>query len=103
MTVAQDSPIDAAKAAFARRAWRDALDLYGRADRETTLSADDLAAYAEVAWWSGRPDDSTRLRERAYAAYIAAGDTERAALQAIAPRGEKAQPRAGTPPAAGVF
>src|SRR5919201_6415534 len=96
MTVAQDSPIDAAKAAFARRAWRDALDLYGRADRETTLTADDLAAYAEVAWWSGRPDDSTRLRERAYAAYIASGDTERAALQAIALGDENANRRAET-------
>src|SRR5919201_2854052 len=96
MTVAQDSPIDAAKAAFARRAWRDALDLYGRADRETTLTADDLAAFAEVAWWCGRPEDATRLRERAYADYVAAGDPEHAALQAIALADENANRQATT-------
>src|SRR5919201_4032392 len=95
-TIAQDSPIDAAKAAFARRAWRDALDLYGRADRETTLTADDLAAFAEVAWWCGRPEDATRLRERAYADYVAAGDTEHAALQAIALADENANRQATT-------
>ena len=81
--IAQQSPIDAAKAAFARRAWRDAFDLYAQADRAGGLTADDLAAHAEVAWWCGQPDDATRIGERAYAAYVAAGDRQRAALRAI--------------------
>src|SRR5206468_2431200 len=37
--IAQQSPIDAARAAFARRAWRDAFDLYAQADRAGGLTA----------------------------------------------------------------
>src|SRR5438094_5574184 len=81
--IAQQSPIDAAKAAFARRAWRDAFDLYAQADRASGLTANDHPGRAEVAWWCGQPDDATRIGERAYAAYVGAGDRQRAALRAI--------------------
>ena len=72
--VAQQSPIESAKAAFARHAWRDALAQYGEADRAEGLTPGDLRAYAEVAWWCGQPDDATRIRERAYTGYVDAGD-----------------------------
>ena len=94
--IAQQSPLELAKDAFARRAWGDALALYGKADRESTLTADDLAAYADVAWWCGEPQQASRLRERAYAAYNDAGDVEHAALQAIALADENANRRAMT-------
>ena len=96
MTIAQQSPIDAAKAAFARRAWRDAFDLYTQADRAGELTAADLDAYAEVAWWCGQPNDATRLGERAYSAHVAAGDRQRAAMRAIQLGDENANRGANT-------
>jgi len=81
--IAQGSPIEAAKAAFARRAWHDALELFAEADRATTLSPDELRAYAEVAWWCGKPDDAIGILERAYARFLESGDRETAALTAL--------------------
>ncbi len=81
--VAQRPPTDAARAAFARHAWREAYELFAEADGASSLSAGDLASYAEAAWWAGQPAVAATLRERAYAAHIAGGDRRAAALIAL--------------------
>jgi len=81
--IAQGSPIEAARAAFERRAWHEALELYRDADRAAALTPAALRDYAEAAWWCGKPDDAIALLERAYARYVEAGDGERAAEVAL--------------------
>ncbi|GIU95838.1 MAG: hypothetical protein KatS3mg012_2295 [Gaiellaceae bacterium] len=75
------APVDDARAAAARGAWREAYALYAAGAGE--LAADDLETHADAAWWTGRLDEAIALRERAYAAFSAAGDTLGAARMAI--------------------
>jgi class 3 adenylate cyclase len=74
--------LESARAAAAEHAWRSAFASYGELD-ERTLAPADLEAYAEAAWWSGKLDTAIGLRERAHAAYSAAGDELGAARMAI--------------------
>jgi class 3 adenylate cyclase len=76
-------PLDAARAASDRQAWREAYDTYARIDSQG-LTAADLEAYGEAAWWRGRLDDAIALRERAHAAFVGAGDKLAAARVALA-------------------
>jgi len=46
------------------------------------LGAEDLAALAEAAFWTGKLDEAIELRERAQAAFVEAGDKKRAAMLA---------------------
>jgi class 3 adenylate cyclase len=73
--------IEEARAAATRGAWREAYATYHAAPEG--LEAADLEKYGEAAWWSGRLDEAIALRERAYAAYTAAGDGLGAARVAI--------------------
>lgn len=75
------TPIEDARAAAARGAWREAYALYAESD--ATLEAVDLEAYGQAAWWSGKLDEAIALRERAHAAFTAASDTLGAARMAI--------------------
>jgi class 3 adenylate cyclase len=75
-------PLQAGREAAGRHAWREAYELLGSADEPGALTADDLAALAEAAWWTGRLDEALALRERSYAAYAEAGDPK-AALVAV--------------------
>ncbi|MFF5972069.1 LuxR family transcriptional regulator [Streptomyces sp. NPDC012769] len=70
--------------AVAREDWAGAYALLHEADRHPTgpLGADDLAALADAAWWSGRVDESVTARLRAHAAYVARGDWRGAGLSA---------------------
>jgi class 3 adenylate cyclase len=77
--VAQD-PLEAGREAAARGAWREAYDFLAEA---ASPSARDLELLAEAAYWTGRLDEATHTRERAYTAYLDARDTERAALLAL--------------------
>ncbi len=52
--------------------WKDAYGLFQAVDADT-LTGDDLAAYAESAFWTCRQDEAMALRERAFAAYISEG------------------------------
>jgi class 3 adenylate cyclase len=70
-----------ARDAAGRYAWRDAYGAYTDVDREE-LSGADLEGFAEAAWWTGKPDEAIRLRERAYAAYTSGGDALDAARMA---------------------
>ncbi|HEX2031926.1 MAG TPA: adenylate/guanylate cyclase domain-containing protein [Actinomycetota bacterium] len=77
-------PLEAARQALARHAWQEAFALLKEGDRNGGLSAEDLEGLGEAAWWIGRGDDVLDARERAYAAYLADGQAERAAMVALA-------------------
>jgi class 3 adenylate cyclase len=74
--------LDAARAAAARQAWRQAHDAYSGLDAEE-LGPSDLERYASAAWWSGRIEQSISLREKAFAGFTAAGDPLGAARMAL--------------------
>jgi ATP/maltotriose-dependent transcriptional regulator MalT len=73
--------IERALGAVARRDWRAAYEGFASAPADA-FSAPDLEAYADAAWWLSRFDDSIDARQRAYAAYAAAGDDVGAAATA---------------------
>jgi class 3 adenylate cyclase len=68
-----------AREAVARRSWREAYDLLTSADASGDLSAEDLELLAEAASWAGPTERCISARERAYAAYLDAGDRRSAA------------------------
>src|SRR6266540_2027853 len=71
-----------ARSAADRQAWRAAYGAFTAAE-EAELTPSDLENYGEAAWWSGKLDEAIALRERAYAAYTADGDTLGAARLAL--------------------
>jgi len=81
--VVEGSNLQKGREAIAKNAWRDAYRLLKEADRSEALSADDLAALAEAAWWTGRIEECIEARERAYATYLKGGDLPRAAMIAL--------------------
>jgi class 3 adenylate cyclase len=74
--------IEEARAAAERQAWRAAYAAYASVT-PSDLTASDCEGYGEAAWWSGKLDEAIALRERAYAAYSATGDTLGAARMAL--------------------
>src|SRR4029079_1546895 len=60
-----------------------ALDLLKQADAAKELSAEGLEMLADAAWWMAQPGDALAARERAFAAYVAAGNKQRAAGVAL--------------------
>jgi class 3 adenylate cyclase len=78
-----DDSLEAGREAVRRRAWRDAYELLRSADGDGRLGAEDLENLAEAAWWTGHLEEAIALRERAYATYLEAGETRRAALLAV--------------------
>jgi class 3 adenylate cyclase len=77
-----DSPLDEARAAAGRQAWRAAYAAFGEADA-TALTAADLENFGEAAWWSGKIDEAIRLREKSFASYSSDGDGRGAARLAM--------------------
>ena len=75
-------PLELAREAAGRHAWRRAFDAFDQADRDA-LTPDDLVQYAESAWWAGKLDRAITLRERAHARYVADGETLKAARTAL--------------------
>ncbi len=69
-----------AKRALAEQRWQEAYDLFTRADTGGGLAPGELELLAEAAFWSGRHDECLRARERAFGAWIEAGDNDRAAV-----------------------
>jgi class 3 adenylate cyclase len=78
-----DDSLEAGREAARKHAWRNAYDLLQKADAEGLLSPEDLEYLGEAAWWTGRLEEAMDFRERAYAAYVEAGDPRRAALLAM--------------------
>ncbi len=76
--------VAAGRDAIQRHDWSAAYELLRAADADSSLATADLERLAEAAWWTGRLDDCIALRERAYSARVAAGDTREAATIALA-------------------
>ena len=70
--------LERGREAYARRAWMDAYEALSRADQAAPLGAEDLELLATSAYMLGRDDDLSGL-ERAYHAYLDAGEALRAA------------------------
>jgi class 3 adenylate cyclase len=83
-----DDSLEAGRDAARRHAWSAAYQLFQEANTERLLGAQDLERFAEAAWWTGRLEEAIDLRERAYAAYVEAGESRRAALVAITLSGD---------------
>jgi len=77
------SPTPAAREAMSRHAWGEARDLFLEADKRAALSAADLELLGEAEWWSGHPEERVDALERAYRAYLEAGDRTQAASVAL--------------------
>lgn len=75
--------LEAARAALADRRWRDGYDLLKAADEAERLGPEDLELLAWSAYFTDEIVRVVPLLERAYAAYVAAGDSERAAFVAV--------------------
>jgi class 3 adenylate cyclase len=86
--VVSTDPLEAGRQAYGRRAWPEAYRWLREADAERGLAAADLEALAKSAWWIGLAAESIAARERAYAAYVEAGDRQRAAFMALTLRHE---------------
>lgn len=82
------------RAALADARWADAYDRLARVARaaggapppttgSVSLTGDDLDGLGEAAWWCGHLGDAIEFRERAVAAYLAAGDKAKAARVAL--------------------
>ena len=82
-TTADPNPVRAGRAAIARHEWAIAFDNLTMADHATGLSGDDLEAYALAAFFVAQAARSLDIRERAFKAHEAAGNSERAAYMAI--------------------
>ncbi|MEA2548099.1 MAG: hypothetical protein QOE42_697, partial [Chloroflexota bacterium] len=76
-------PLVAGREAMARHAWPEAFDRLSLADREGQLSGADLEALALSAFFAAHADVELEVRERAFKAHEAAGDTQRAAYLAM--------------------
>ena len=75
--------LEAGRAAVAEHRWRDGYELLSAADRETRLSGADLELLGWSAYWTEQIGEGVGYFERAYAAYLAEGDEERAAAVAV--------------------
>jgi class 3 adenylate cyclase len=75
--------LDEARAAFARRAWERAHELFASVAAERPLEAEDLERFAKAAYWIGAANGAISVREAAYEAFLARGDNARAAFCAL--------------------
>ncbi|MGY1618101.1 LuxR C-terminal-related transcriptional regulator [Geodermatophilus sp. SYSU D00691] len=73
----------AARTAHAQQRWDQAHAAFGAARAEGGLTADDLAALADCAWWLGRVDESIAVGEEAFRAAVREQRPRAAAMAAI--------------------
>ncbi|MGH2378162.1 MAG: LuxR C-terminal-related transcriptional regulator [Candidatus Limnocylindria bacterium] len=76
-------PLERGRASFTRRAWADAYDALGEADRSRPLGYADLELLAVSAQLLGKAEESDEARARAYHEGVRAGDAARAARSAL--------------------
>jgi len=76
-------PLLAGRAAIAGHAWREAFELFSRADRERALAGADLESFSQAAFFSGQAPLGLELKERAFKAQLAEEDQVRAAFLAL--------------------
>ncbi len=77
----QATDLGRARDAVGREAWEEAYALLHGSD-EADLTAEDLDAFADAAWWLCRVEESIAARQKAYARYVAAGAHRSAGLAA---------------------
>lgn len=81
--MAQDPALGAARQAAANHAWQEAFDAYATHD-VGRLSPEDLESFSDAAYWSSHVPEAIDLRQRAYAAYEAAGRSTEAGAAPLA-------------------
>ncbi|MBW3605114.1 MAG: LuxR family transcriptional regulator [Actinobacteria bacterium] len=72
-----------AREAHRRRDWPGAYERFTTARAATVLSAEDLGALSDAAWWLGRVDECVEAGEAAYQALLDAGRSRAAAMTAL--------------------
>ncbi len=77
------SALERGRTSFDLRAWEDARELLSAADREASLSPDDLERLGIAMYLTGRYAESTEVSERAYHESIRIGDVGSAARSAF--------------------
>jgi ATP/maltotriose-dependent transcriptional regulator MalT len=75
------APVEQARTAVATGAWPDAYAAFRIVD-PSELTARDLDAMADAAWWVSQLAESVELRHKAYSAHVTAGDERGAAAAA---------------------
>ena len=75
--------VEQARAAAASGAWPQAYALLREVDDAELSDPDELEMLGEVAWWTGRVDESIDARTRAFAVRVERGEEPRAALLAL--------------------
>lgn len=78
-----DNRVQAGIEALRRHAWEEALQFLSDADVSGSLDGHGLEELAEAAMWACRPDVRLDALERAYRAYVDAGNGRRAAYVAL--------------------
>ncbi|MGH2451295.1 MAG: LuxR C-terminal-related transcriptional regulator [Candidatus Limnocylindria bacterium] len=78
-----EDDLERGRAAYERRAWRDAYESLSRADRAAPLGADDLELLATSAYMLGLDNEYLSVLERAHHAHVEAGQTLRAVRSAF--------------------
>jgi DNA-binding CsgD family transcriptional regulator len=79
--VAED--LERGREAYARRAWRDAFDALSRADKASTLGAEDVELLATAAFMLAREEEAVSYLERAHRLHLERGESSRAIHCAI--------------------
>ena len=75
--------LESAREAFGRRDWPSALEGFKAARENAALSADDLTALGESAWWVGDIDAAIAGYEGAYRLYLQGRNSRPAAVNAL--------------------
>jgi class 3 adenylate cyclase len=81
--VATPDPLQAGRQALARHAWPEAFEHLSAADRDGELTAADLESLAMAAFFAARADVELDVKERAFKAHEAEGNSLRAAFLAV--------------------
>jgi class 3 adenylate cyclase len=81
--VATPDPLQAGREALARHAWPQAFELLSAAARHGDLTAADLESLAMAAFFAARADVELDVKERAFKAHEAEGNSLRAAFLAV--------------------
>ena len=78
-----DRRLTEAQEAADRHEWQESYALLAELDAEKRLDGAGLELLGTIAWWASEADQSVAARERAFAAYLDAGDRARAAFMAV--------------------
>ncbi|MDQ3662899.1 MAG: LuxR C-terminal-related transcriptional regulator [Actinomycetota bacterium] len=76
-------PLESARDAFRRRDWPAALEGFSVVRQNVELSAEDLSALGDCAWWLGDIDQAMAAYEGAYRLYLQGGEQRGAAVNAL--------------------